>query len=201
MFKWSIAVAFGIGLGFVAALSPGILEEARTGMRPPVGTSTADFLTTLVGWLAAGAILGAAQSVVLRSASIPVKKWVFASIAGFGIGAVILDWPLQALGLLGNIPGPVEPIILTHGGGILASILQYFLLRREGISGERWLLFWIIGLVISLIPAALFFIAVLDLLGAQLNWATEVFLHGFIVAGVAALFSARHLFSAIDARA
>ena len=199
--QWSIATAAGMGLGFLAALSPVLLEAARTGSASPPGTSVADFLTTLAGWLAMGAIFGAAQAVVLRGTAVSIVKWILTSVAGFGIGAVLLDWPLQALGLLGNIPGPVEPVILTHGGGILAATLQCFLLRREGVSGAKWLRYWIIGLVVSLIPTALFFLLVEGLLDIPLSWAMGILINGLIVGGVAALVSARHLFGAIAARA
>lgn len=187
-----------MGLGFLAALLPAILEEAKTGVNPPVGTSISDFLANLGGWLITGAIFGAAQAFVLRTTEIPVKKWIFATSCGFGIGAIVLDWPLQALELLGNIPGPVEPIVMTNGGGILAGVMQYFVLRSESISAERWILFWIVGLFLSLIPAALFFIVVFDVLSIELPWAIEVFVQGFIVAGVATLFSATQLRHAIE---
>ena len=197
---WSIAAAMGMALGFLAALSPAILQEARTGIAPVPGASLEDILTTVLGWLAMGAIFGVAQSVVLRGVGVPVVKWILASVVGFGIGAVVFDLPLQALGLLGNIPGPVEPIILTHGGGILAATLQYVVLRREGIFAAKWLAYWVVGLVISLIPTAVFFYLVEGLLGLPLNWAAQVFANGFIVGGVAAFVSATRLFSAIEAR-
>lgn len=197
---WSLACGLGLGFGFLAALAPDLLEEAKTGIATAPGNSIADFAMTLTGWLAMGAVFGSAQAVVLRSRNVPIYKWIFVTVAGFGAAGVLIDWPLQAAGILGNIPGPVEPIILTHGGGFFAGFLQFLLLRREGISAGKWLGIWIAGLVASLIPAALFFIAIVESLDIILSWSAEIFLDGFIVGGVAALISAKTLFSALSER-
>jgi hypothetical protein len=86
---------------------------------------------------------------------------------------------------------------LTLGGGSLAGILQYLALRRQGTHAPQWLALWMVGLVVSLVPTALLFMA-LGPLGLTLSWPMEVFLSGFVVAGVAALISGRALFTAIS---
>jgi pimeloyl-ACP methyl ester carboxylesterase len=96
----------------------------------------------------------------------------------------------------GRIPGPVEPIVLLHGGGGLAGILQYLMLSRQGIHARKWMVLWIVGLVANLLPTALLFIS-LDKLGVSISWPAEAFLNGFMVAGVAASISGKALFAAL----
>ena len=101
---------------------------------------------------------------------------------------------------MGNIPGPVEPIIFTVGGGSLAGICQYISMRSQGIFAGKWLALWIVGLIVGLVPTALFFFLVEGLLDIAVNWPVQLFLSGFIVAGVAALMSGKALFNALPGR-
>lgn len=110
---------------------------------------------------------------------------------------IAIQWPLMALGVWGVIPGPVEPIIVTVGGASLAGIFQYLMLRRHGIHASKWLILWIVGLVASLVPMAILFMS-LDKLNMSISWPTEVFVMGFIVAGVAALISGKSLFATLS---
>jgi hypothetical protein len=100
---------------------------------------------------------------------------------------------------LGAIPGPVEPIIVTVGGGSFAGIFQYLSLRRQGIYTPRWLLLWVGGLLAGIVPTALLMIS-LESLGLAPSWPLEVFLNGFIVAGVAAWISANAFFGSLFAQ-
>ena len=200
LLKWTLANALGLGVGFVASQQTIMLFQYgldferhwQFGQQPDRTLST--YAGILVGAIVLGLILGSAQALVLRSRLLRVGPWILATTAGFGlVVAVIL--PLLAADFWGRIPGPVEPIVITVGGGSLAGVLQYLALRRQGIVASKWLTLWIGGLVASFVPMALVFMS-LEGLGLSLSWPMEVFVMGFIVAGVAAWISGRALFAA-----
>jgi hypothetical protein len=119
---------------------------------------------------------------------------------GFVLLALLI-MPLEAAGIMGNIPGPVEPIIFTIGGCGLAGAVQSLLLRRQGRHSSKWLTLWIVGLVLSLIPTILVFYGLQVLLQLSLSWPTEVFVNGFVCAGFAAWVSGRALLAALSGTA
>ena len=201
---WISTNALGLGLGFVAILQTGMLIELGFNWEmhwdwteEPVSQDTSPYVATLVSFLVGGAILGLAQAFIVRSRDVAEIAWVGATVTGFGVLAIFVEWPLIALDLLGIIPGPVEPIIATVGGGTIAGIFQYLMLRRQGISASKWVILWTVGLVASLVPMVILFVA-LDELKISISWPTEVFVNGFIVGGVAALVSGRALFAALS---
>ena len=201
---WISTNALGLGLGFVAILQTGMLIEFGFNwemhwdwVEEAVSRDASPYVATFVSFLVGGAILGLAQALVVRSRGVTVIGWIVATVTGYGVLAVIVEWPLIALDLLGIIPGPVEPIIATVGGGTVAGIFQYLMLRRQGINASKWLILWAVGLVASLVPMVILFVA-LDELKISINWPTEVFVNGFIVGGVAALVSGRALFAALS---
>lgn len=204
LLSWITANGFGLGMGFVAVLQTGMLIEFGFDWRmhwkwieQPAAQDTTEYVSTLVAMLAGGLILGSAQALILRSRSVPVIRWVLATVAGFGVVAVAIDWPLIALGVLGEIPGPVEPLIVTVGGGSFAGVFQFLTLGRQGIRAPKWLLLWIGGLVAGVVPTALLMI-LLEASGLTPSWPLEVFLNGFIIAGVAAWISGKALFAAFS---
>ena len=201
---WIVVNALGLGVGFVAALQTGMLIEFGfdwkmhwNWIEKPLAQDAMAYVTTLLSMLAGGAILGSAQALILRSRPMRVVHWILAAIAGFGVVAVTIDWPLIALGVLGAIPGPVEPIIFMVGGGSFAGICQYLTLRRQGNHAGKWLRLWLGGLVAGIVPLALLMIS-LEAIGLAPSWPLEVFLNGFIVAGVAAWISGKALFAAFS---
>ena len=201
--RWTLANALGLAVGFVAALQVGMLFEFGFDWQlhwkwsgEPVNQSALSYLGVFAGWLLAGLLLGSAQALVLRPHLPRIKHWILATVAGFAACAAIFDFPLIAFGFLGAIPGPVEPLIVTVGGSSFAGAAQYLLLRKRGINASKWLLLWIGGLVASVIPTWGLFMS-LSALGIPLNWPVEIFLSGFVAAGVAALVSATALFAAL----
>jgi len=203
LLKWIAVNAIGLGFAFVAVLQMGMLLEFGFDWRmhwnwieEPVAQDATGYVFTLLAMIVGGAILGSAQALVLRSCSIPVIRWILSAVTGFGIVAVAIDWPLTALGVLGVIPGPVEPLIITVGGGSFAGIFQYLMLNRQGIRAHKWLLLWIGGLIAGIVPTALLMIS-LEASGLAPSWPLEVFLNGLIIGGVAAWISGKALFAAL----
>jgi hypothetical protein len=194
---WTAVNAIGLAVGFVVFVQTvnligyGSIEWQP---EPPAPTALVYFVL-LVAFLVEGAIFGSAQALVLRSLHLPAVPWILATAAGFGL-TVIIDWPLLAAEILGRIPGPVEPIIATVGGGSLAGVVQYLALRRQGIHPSKWLALWAVGLIASLAPTALLFMS-LEALGVSLSWPVVVFLIGLMAAGVAAWISGKALFAAL----
>jgi hypothetical protein len=201
--KWTAASALGLGVAFVAYLQIPMLvdfgldfERHWQWQEHAVEANFLFYAGSLVALLVAGAIFGAFQALALRSDGLRVVPWIFATAVGFVL-LVAVFWPLAAAGVLGIIPGPVEPILFTVVGGSLAGVCQYQALRRQGIAASRWLVRWLVGVVGGLVLTAAFFVSV-EGAGMALGWVLEVFFSGFWVAGVAALVSGRTLFSALS---
>jgi hypothetical protein len=205
--KWTAANALGLGVGFVAMAQMKMLikfgfdwEMHWNWIEKPVDQGGLEYVSQLMGVIVIGTIFGSAQALAVRSRNVRVFRWIQATVAGFGIVAVAIVWPLIALGVFGNIPGPVEPIIFTIGGGSLAGICQYVSMRRQGIFAGKWLALWVVGLIVGLVSTALFFSLAEGPLNIALNWPAEIFVSGFIVAGVAAIISGKALFSVLPER-
>lgn len=202
LLKWVPTNAVGLGVGFLAILQTGMLIEYGFDFErhwrfapTPYPAPLMFYVKVLVSYLVGGTIFGLAQNWVLRSRAVSVRGWILATSAGFGLTAVLL-WPLIATEVLGNIPGPVEPLLATIGGGSMAGVVQYVTLRRRGIVASRWLVLWVLGLFVSLVPQALFFISVGGV-GIAQSQLFQVFFTGFLAAGVAAWISGKALLDAL----
>jgi hypothetical protein len=202
LLKWVSTNAVGLGVAFVALLQTGMLleygfdfERHWRGMPPTYPAPLIFYVKVLVSYVVGGTIFGLAQTWVLRSRSVPVRAWILATSAGYGLTAILL-WPLIATEALGNIPGPVEPIMATIGGASVAGVVQYLTIRRRGIVASRWVVLWVLGLFVSLLPTALFFISV-EGVGIVPSQFFQVFFSGFLTAGVAAWISGKALLDAL----
>ena len=206
LLRWIAANALGLGVGFVAAIQTEMLfkfgfdwEKHWNWTGQAVDQDVFSYVITLVVLLVAGVILGSAQALILRGRLNTVAPWILATVAGFVVCAVIIDWPLIAVGVLGSIPGPVEPFILTVGGCALASVFQFMMLRKAGIHGSKWLLLWIIGLVAGVVLTGVVIMS-FESFAISIGWPLELFVNGFFVGGVAALLSGKALFVALAER-
>ncbi|MBC2839854.1 hypothetical protein [Robiginitalea sp. SC105] len=198
LLKWVLVNAAGFGLGFVLwlqldfTLKYGFDFEKHWAPEQTWDFTVWMYIRRLIVSIVFGAFIGYLQSIVLKSININNRlgpfSWVLVTAIGIGLMVIIIDWPLRLMGY-GNLPGPLDPIIVTVGSGTFAGIAQYFFLTKKGIKTNRWLLLWIIGLFLSLIPTALFFMFIGDKL--DLSWPMEIFISGFIVGGVAAWVSGK----------
>ena len=200
LIKWTFANALGLGIGFLVYLQFTMImehgfETNKYWQWVPPQQNFTTYFGILISALAGGTILGYAQSIVLKTRGIKPVSWILATGIGFGL-LVLIDWPLLYTGDLGNIPGPVEPLIFTVGGCFLAGLIQYFLLKKQNIIARKWLLMWILGLIVSTISTGLFFTFIDDPMG--ISWPLETFFSGFIIAGIASLMSGKSLFSALQ---
>jgi hypothetical protein len=62
---------------------------------------------------------------------------------------------------------------------------------------SKWLALWVVGLLVSLVPTALMFFLLEGSLGLSLAMPVQVFLTGFMVAGVAAAISGKTLLNGL----
>ena len=198
--KWVLVNALGLAIAFVTALQTemfvqfGFNTQLHWQFIPPEGGVGYAF-AELIFLIVLGAIFGAVQTLILRGYSVRVIPWIVLSTAGFGVVACV-SWPLIAANLWGKIPGPVEPIVTFVIGGGMAGILQFLWLRRQGILAQRWVVLWVGGVILSLVPTAALFMS-LESLGVSVGWPMEAFLNGLVVGGVAALASGKALFAAL----
>jgi hypothetical protein len=200
---WILANFFGFGVATVATLQTAMFVEygldfdKHWAFLPP-GHGVGAYAARVVGPLVGGLILGAVQAWVLRPSLGRVAPWILATAAAFGVVGLMI-WPFMAVDIWGRIPGPVEPIVGTVGSCSVAGVLQHLVLRRRRRISAKWLVLWIVGLVVSLVPTALMFSLLEGPLGLELSMPVEVFLTGFMVAGVAAIVSGKTLLDALGA--
>ena len=173
-----------------------IVEFGQLGWSEDVGTGIRAYLARPAGLFAAGGVLGLVQAAALRSENIPVSEWVFTTAVGFS-AATLLIWPLMATGNWGNTPAPIEPIVNVIGGGSLAGAAQYLYLQRKAIYAGKWLGLWIIGLLVSIVPTAAFFIFFQAKMGLTFSWPVEVFVNGSINGLVVAAISGATFFRSL----
>ena len=192
--KWSLANAVGLSLGFVAVLQTGFLLQFGLNFGAhwtPGALGQGVWLGyRFIGLLLGGAIFATVQALVLTAVRPRLRLWVLAGALGYGFIAAVI-WPFWAAGLWVSIPGPVEPLLITIGGGCLMGLLQWWFLRSNAVNATRWLSRWLLGLVVSLPVTFVVFFVALGILKVQLSWPSQVALSGFIVGGVAGLISAR----------
>ena len=160
----------------------------------PWDFSLSEYVYQLISVLAYGSIVGGAQSLVIKTHNVNAFRWILATVIGFCL-LIVIEWPLLYMEV-GNIPGPVEPMIATVGGSIFAGIIQHFMLGKLGVNAGKWLLLWIIGLILSIIPTGLFFTFIVEPIG--FSWPLEIFFTGFLVGGVAAWISGKALFTTLS---
>lgn len=198
LLKWVIANALGLGIGFVAFLQVGMLLqhgfdfEKHWSFSSDWDYSIWGYITSLISALVAGVFWGMAQAGIVKLPNIEPRHWVLVTAIGYMLHIIILDWPLHHLG---NLPGALDPLIVTVGGGVFVGLAQYYFLRKRGVIAKRWLLLWISGLFLSLVPTVLFFMFIAPSL--ELSWPIEVLINGAIIGGVAAWTSGRAFFNAI----
>ncbi len=197
---WIAATSLGLCVGFLAALQVIMLIAFRQLIWVGDILSGMDgYLAAFVGLLVLGTILGATQSVVTRSYDVPVIPWILATAAGFAAMSLVII-PLLHIGVWGNIPGPVEPLVITVGGCSVAGVFQYVVLRRNQIRAAKWLFVWVVSLILGIVPTAVIFMTLQGPLGISLNWPAEVALTGFLIGSFGALFSGQTFLNTLSKR-
>lgn len=189
MTRWIVVNALAFGLGFAAIMQVvNIIEFGQLEWSENVGTGIRAYLARPLSLFAAGAVLGVVQAMLLKTENIEILAWTFTTALGFS-AATLLIWPLMATGNWGDTAAPIEPIVNVIGGGTFAGVAQYFYLRRQSIYANKWLVFWIAGLIVSIFPRAAFFILFPTIMDISFSWPVEVFINGSINGAVAAAIS------------
>lgn len=157
----------------------------------------------LVMYTVFGVIVGSLQRYGLRESLPRAWPWILATAAGF-----VLPLALEGVKrhmVIGPHAGPLEPIIIALGGGSLAGTFQWFYLRRQGVDASKWLLLWILGIVVGIAAAAATLTLVEMVLrepvqrafspetAAQVGWAIFLGVYGVVVGAVAGFMSGRRI--------
>jgi hypothetical protein len=155
-----------------------------------------------------GAIVGWMQSRRLRGL-VPTGRWVGATAVGFL--AILLAEIVERHVVIGPHSGPSEPLMISIGGGTLAGVAQWFVLRRRGIRATPWLGMWIVGLLVG-VAAAVAAILGLEVVTRGLvenrmsetaaeifGWSLMLLTLGSVTGAVAGAMSARALRGALGA--
>jgi hypothetical protein len=208
LMKWILANGTGMALGFwtflhfLFAISFGLDFEKYWSEAAVEGIENDEQLLrwgAAIGLPLAGAVFTSIQAPFLRNTSIDLRRWILAGPLGFVVPLLVI-WILTEA--WGNIPGPVEPFTVVGGGLGGVAVLQWWSLRRKGVTSKRWLILWFLGLPLGMVGFMLGY-SLLDaaiLPGSEfsIGWAWEVGLIGFAIGSVAAAVSGRSLLRAIS---
>jgi len=196
--RWIVINALAFGIGFLAIMQGvNIIEFGQLAWSEEVGTGISAYLARPLSLFSAGAFVGVAQALILKSEKIAVITWTFTTALGFSAATVII-WPLMATGNWGDTEAPIEPIVNVIGGGCLAGLAQFFYLRRRSIYAGKWLVFWVAGLIVSLLPTAAFFMFFQAKMDVSFSWPAEVFINGSINGAVVAAISGAAFFRSLE---
>lgn len=175
--RWALATGVGFGLAFLSFIPVGELfglfaSEAVTSVDRTMVPEHLD-PDALPAWLDRatyeelyrfmlgqhvvmyaifGFIVGSLQWYALREALPRALPWVFVTMAGFML--ILTLEIVKRHAVIGPHAGPLEPIMIALGGGSLAGGFQWFYLRRQGTDATKWLLLWIVGIVLGIAAAA-----------------------------------------------
>jgi len=204
-FKWVVATSLGLCVAFPTAMQ--VLRLIKHHQVSWVGDWVVEdavvhgnvYLAQFFSLLVMGTILGASQSVVTRSYDVPVIPWILTTAAGFAALSAVI-FPLLHIGVWGNIPGPVEPLVITLGGCSLAGVFQYMELRRNQTRAAKWLGVWVVSLILGIVPTAVIFMTLEGPLGISINWPAQVALSGLLIGGFGALFSGQTFLKTLSQR-
>ena len=132
-FSWILASVIGFGVG--GAIGYAIILGLNT--------------TPVIVGLGFGAVFGAAggtmQWLILRRLITGAGWWVLATSGGFalaGIAALVVSMNLGANSLVAGIA-----FVATFG--VFGGIMQWLILRRQGVRADQWLLATLLGLFLG----------------------------------------------------
>lgn len=155
-----------------------------------------------------GSIVGWVQSRVLRE-NVPTLHWVGATALGFV--AILCFEIVERHVVVGPHAGPIEPLMISIGGSTIAGLAQWLVLRRRGVLASRWLMFWIVGVVVGVGVAVATIIGLetatrglfdqtpTSVVAQAVVWGTMLLLLGLVTGAVAGAISARALSSSLAA--
>lgn len=224
--RWSLATALGFCFAFVSfplgqrlsqAFAPSSiadiqLENVPEHLRPDALPAWMDvstyetlyqfhLLVHIPALIVFGAIVGAAQYLVLRRLLPRAWLWIVSTAVGFAVILVLES--VERHIVIGPTTGPVEPLLIVLGGGCLAGVLQWLYLRSHASADWRYPVFWSVGLVVGVALAVPAMIGVgmifgdairrLEAAAPHVAWGIEIGLFGLIVGSIAGLVSSHGL--------
>lgn len=210
-------VSFPLGERFSRAFAPASIADIRMEdlpehLRPETLPSWMDLstyetlyqfglLAHIPALLVFGAIVAAPQYLVLRHFLPRAWLWIAGTAVGFAL--VLVFEIVERHIVIGPTTGPVEPIMIVFGGGVLAGVLQWLYLRRHATADWRYPAFWMAGLVVGVAVAVPAMIGIGMVLGdtigrleaaaPRVSWGIEIGLFGLIFGSVAGFVSSHGL--------
>jgi hypothetical protein len=233
--SWAAATSVGCGLAFLSFipgmlvmdlfLPPGLTNMGSSPMPevldPEALPSWLDLQTYrswyrmhlgyhVVALAVFGGIVGWFQSRLLQG-YVPVRLWVAATAIGFA--AILCFEIFERHVVIGPHAGPIEPLMISIGGSTTAGLAQWLVLRRRGVLANRWLAFWVVGVVagVGVAVAAIMGLeitveALVDptwepasVVAQAVTWGMMLFTLGSITGAVAGAISARAISSSLAA--
>ncbi len=226
---WTVANSIGFALAFLSFI-PGILiadEFMPPGFRAALPESidpnalptwldqqTYDswYLRNLTFHMMAlplfGLIVGGLQGRVLAPYLRTLVPWV--SVTALAFVSLLFFELVERHVVTGPHAGPIEPIIISLGGSSLAGILQWYVLRREGIGATRWLSVWVLGSVLGIACGAVASIMAMTLtqplvdllfdgtVAEMVAWSRDMLVLGAVFGGVVGAASGSTLLKAVS---
>jgi hypothetical protein len=211
---WTAANTVGAGLGFPLAIILGLL--ARGADLPgafralsvisfdqlPPELRTQDFINPreAATGVAGGIFLALCQAIILRGRLPRLIPYVLAPALAFVVLFLTVIGPLTLAGYWGYIPGPVEPIVVSLGGAPLTAIVQWFVLRRQGVNATRWMALFVAGIAVGWILLIPLFVLIQNVMGIPVNWGIELLIVGSVLGATAGTMSRNAVDAALARR-
>jgi hypothetical protein len=161
--SWVLATAAGEVIGFAVPAIAGAVAFRLIGEPDRAAPALAFYVLLLAAGAGEGAILGTAQSLVLRRVlpSVSPRAWVGATAAAAGAA-----WALGLLPSTVDALVPLQPALLVAAWVALAppllcsiGVAQWLVLRRHVDGTGRWVtanvLGWLLGLPVTFVGPAL----------------------------------------------
>lgn len=143
--KWMLSCALGTAvLGMLAYVSMWTVGEA-------VGNLSSDLLGTMVAGLLFGAFFALGGTLgpgwLLQSKGISAKRWVGYSVA---VTAVVMSGGVALMSTLFElVPAPVSALYLGLVLGLPMGLVQWHLLKQQGIHATLWPLINVFGYLLA----------------------------------------------------
>jgi len=193
LLKWTLANAIGLSFAFLAYIQfllfyqHGLNFERHWDFEANMTQEEMEshlYIGIPFGLALFGIIFSSIQALILKKFIPKIWPWILNGAIGFVIVSLII-WLIGSA--WGDIPGPVEPLIIIIGALTFTTLLQWRFLNRNQINATKALLMFIVGVLLGNV---LLFLLFYFILGGT-SWPLEIAITGLIVGGSAGFLSAK----------